>query len=73
MISEYEPIEAFALLTNDHLDLAVTYDSNLTLTLPGPVLEPVPLRLGIRRRDRANRTTGTTKAAMVTQNLTRAE
>jgi DNA-binding transcriptional LysR family regulator len=29
VISEYEPIEAFALLTDDDLDLALTYDYNL--------------------------------------------
>ena len=29
VIREYEPIEAFALLTNDDLDLALTYDYNL--------------------------------------------
>ena len=38
MISEYEPIEAFALLTNDDLDLALTYDYNLAPASPGPVL-----------------------------------
>src|SRR5882757_1620237 len=29
LISEYEPIEAFALLADDDLDLALTYDYNL--------------------------------------------
>jgi DNA-binding transcriptional LysR family regulator len=43
MISEYEPIEAFALLTDDDLDLALTYDYNLAPASPGPVLETVPL------------------------------
>ena len=43
VISEYEPIEAFALLTNDDLDLALTYDYNLAPASPGPVLESVPL------------------------------
>lgn len=44
VISEYEPIEAFAPLTNDDLDLAMTYDYNLAPTSPGPVLETVALR-----------------------------
>jgi DNA-binding transcriptional LysR family regulator len=39
VISEYEPIEAFALLTDDDLDLALTYDYNLAPASPGPVLE----------------------------------
>jgi DNA-binding transcriptional LysR family regulator len=43
VISEYEPIEAFALLTDDDLDLALTYDYNLAPAAPGPVLEAVPL------------------------------
>jgi DNA-binding transcriptional LysR family regulator len=43
VISEYEPIEAFALLTNDDLDLALTYDYNLAPASPGPVLESVAL------------------------------
>jgi DNA-binding transcriptional LysR family regulator len=43
MISEYEPIEAFALLTDDDLDLALTYDYNLAPASPGPVLDTVAL------------------------------
>lgn len=43
VISEYEPIEAFALLTDDDLDLALTYDYNLAPAAPGPVLDSVPL------------------------------
>ncbi len=43
MISEYEPIEAFALLIDDDLDLALTYDYNLAPASPGPVLETEPL------------------------------
>ncbi len=43
VISEYEPIEAFALLTNDDLDLALTYDYNLAPASPGAVLETMPL------------------------------
>jgi DNA-binding transcriptional LysR family regulator len=39
VISEYEPIEAFALLTDDDLDLALTYDYNLAPSSPGPLLE----------------------------------
>jgi DNA-binding transcriptional LysR family regulator len=43
VISEYEPIEAFALLADDDLDLALTYDYNLAPASPGPVLETFPL------------------------------
>jgi DNA-binding transcriptional LysR family regulator len=43
VISEYEPIEAFTLLTNDDLDLALTYDYNLAPASTGPLLEAVPL------------------------------
>lgn len=43
VISEYEPIEAFAQLANDDLDLALTYDYNLAPASPSPVLESVPL------------------------------
>jgi DNA-binding transcriptional LysR family regulator len=43
VISEYEPIEVFALLTNDDLDLALTYDYNLAPASPGPALETIPL------------------------------
>lgn len=43
VISEYEPIEAFSLLTADDLDLALTYDYNLAPASPGPVLEAAPL------------------------------
>lgn len=43
VISEYEPIEAFSLLTDDDLDLALTYDYNLAPASPGPVLETEPL------------------------------
>jgi DNA-binding transcriptional LysR family regulator len=39
VISEYEPREAFALLTNDDLDLALTYDYNLAPASTGPVLQ----------------------------------
>jgi DNA-binding transcriptional LysR family regulator len=43
VISEYEPLEAFALLTDDDLDLALTYDYNLAPAAPGAVLETMPL------------------------------
>ena len=43
VISEYEPIESFALLADDDLDLALTYDYNLAPASPGPVLETVAL------------------------------
>ena len=38
VISGFEPIEAFALLTNDDLELALTYDYNLAPASLGPVL-----------------------------------
>ena len=43
LIHEYEPIEAFALLADDDLDLALTYDYNLAPASPGPALDPVPM------------------------------
>ncbi|MBX7452955.1 LysR family transcriptional regulator [Mycolicibacterium sp. 3033] len=43
IISEYEPVEAFRLLTADDLDLALTYDYNLAPASPGTLLETVPL------------------------------
>jgi hypothetical protein len=43
VISEYEPIETLALLTNDDLDLVLTYDYNLAPASPSPVLETVAL------------------------------
>lgn len=43
VISEYEPTEAFALLADDDLDLALTYDYNLAPASPGVALETVPL------------------------------
>ncbi|VEG55957.1 LysR family transcriptional regulator [Mycolicibacterium aurum] len=43
VISEYEPIEAFALLAADDLDLALTYDYNVAPASPGASLEAVPL------------------------------
>ena len=42
-IREYEPIEAFALLADDDVDLALTYDYNLAPASPGPVLEAAAL------------------------------
>jgi DNA-binding transcriptional LysR family regulator len=42
-ISEYEPLEAFDLLVDDDLDLAITYDYNLAPASPDPVLETIPL------------------------------
>jgi len=38
LIHEYEPIEAHALLVDDDLDLALTYDYNLAPGSPDPVL-----------------------------------
>jgi DNA-binding transcriptional LysR family regulator len=43
VISEYEPVEAFGLLVDDKLDLALTYDYNLAPHSPSPVLETVAL------------------------------
>ncbi|MCV7225585.1 LysR family transcriptional regulator [Mycolicibacterium komossense] len=43
VISEYEPVEAFALLAEDALDLAMAYDYNLAPAAPDAVLEAVPL------------------------------
>lgn len=43
VICEYEPVEAFALLERDDLDLALTYDYNLAPASPSPLLEAVPL------------------------------
>jgi DNA-binding transcriptional LysR family regulator len=43
VISEFEPIEAFALLTGDDLDLALAYDYNLAPASVSPVLETLAL------------------------------
>ncbi|CAN5570399.1 LysR family transcriptional regulator [soil metagenome] len=43
VISEFEPAEAFALLADDALDLAIAYDYNLAPAAPDAVLEAVPL------------------------------
>jgi DNA-binding transcriptional LysR family regulator len=43
VISEYEPVEAFALLADDALDLAVAYDYNLAPAALDAVLEAAPL------------------------------
>lgn len=43
VISEYEPIEAFRLLADDDLDLALTYEYDLAPASPDAVLEAVPL------------------------------
>jgi DNA-binding transcriptional LysR family regulator len=43
IISEYEPLEAFALLADDELDLALTYDYNYAPVAPDPILKSVPL------------------------------
>jgi DNA-binding transcriptional LysR family regulator len=43
VISEFEPLEAFALLEDDDLDLALTYDYNLAPAAPAATLELVPL------------------------------
>jgi DNA-binding transcriptional LysR family regulator len=42
-IHEYEPLEAFRLLADDDLDLALTYDYNLAPAAPGPLLETARL------------------------------
>jgi DNA-binding transcriptional LysR family regulator len=43
VVSEYEPLEAFNLLVDDDIDLAITYDYNLAPASPDPVLETLPL------------------------------
>ena len=43
VISEYEPFEAVALLADDELDLALTYDYDLVPASHARVLEAVPL------------------------------
>lgn len=43
VISEYEPVEAFELLADDALDLALTYDYDLVPSSPAPVLDAFPL------------------------------
>jgi DNA-binding transcriptional LysR family regulator len=58
-INEYEPREAFELLVDDDLDLAITYDYNLAPASPDPVLESVPLwstpwGLGVRSNTATN-------------------
>ncbi len=43
LVNEYEPIEAFQLLADDDLDLALTYDYNLAPASPGSTLTSAPL------------------------------
>lgn len=43
IISEFEPVEAFRLVVDDDLDLALSYDYNLAPAAPDPVLESVPM------------------------------
>lgn len=43
IVSEYEPVEAFRLLVDDDLDLALVYDYNLAPASPNPALDTVPL------------------------------
>ena len=43
IVSEYEPAEAFRLLADDDLDLALTYDYNLVPAAPDAILEGVAL------------------------------
>ncbi len=43
LVNEYEPIEAFELLADDDLDLALTYDYNLAPASPANTLATVPL------------------------------
>ncbi len=42
-VNEYEPIEAFELLADDDLDLALTYDYNLAPAPTDNTLAAVPL------------------------------
>lgn len=60
-VSEYEPLEAFDLLVDDDLDLAITYDYNLAPASPDPVLETLalwstPWGLGVRTDTATNGT-----------------
>ena len=53
IVSEYEPVEAFRLLVDDDLDLALVYDYNLAPASPNPALDTValwstPWGLGVR-------------------------
>lgn len=53
VISEYEPAEAFRLLVDDDLDLALVYDYDLAPASPDPALDTValwstPWGLGVR-------------------------
>jgi DNA-binding transcriptional LysR family regulator len=43
LVHEHEPIEAFALLADDELDLALTYDYNLAPAPLPPAMTAVPL------------------------------
>jgi DNA-binding transcriptional LysR family regulator len=43
IVYEYEPVEAFALLTDDDLDLALTYDYNLAPASPSSILDSLAL------------------------------
>lgn len=43
VVSEYEPVEAFELLADDELDLALSYDYNLAPAPTDPILRSVPL------------------------------
>jgi DNA-binding transcriptional LysR family regulator len=43
LVSEYEPLEAFDLLADDDLDLALTYDYNLAPASPAASLATAPL------------------------------
>ncbi len=56
IISEYEPAEAFRLLVDDDIDLALVYDYNLAPASPDPALDTMPLwstpwGLGVRVGD----------------------
>lgn len=42
-VSEYEPIEAFRLLADDELDLALSYDYNLAPAITDPILASTAL------------------------------
>jgi DNA-binding transcriptional LysR family regulator len=58
-ISEYEPLEAFELLVDDDLDMAITYDYNLAPASPDSALELFPLwstpwGLGVRANTATN-------------------
>ena len=68
IVSEYEPVEAFRLLVDDDLDLALIYDYNLAPASPDPVLQTValwstPWGLAVRADDTTSEVTDLSRHA----------